>query len=40
MNAKHKNKTKYTVWMNSHFGKGLFFQKITVLSRKSSVLMG
>ena len=38
MNPKHKTKTKYRVWMKSHFGKGLFFQKIKVLSRKSSVL--
>ena len=33
-------KTKNAVWMKSHFGKGLFFQKITELSRKSCVLMG
>ena len=38
---KKKNlKTKYSVWMKSHFGKGLFFQRITVLSRKSNVLIG
>ena len=37
---KQKLKTKYTVWMKTHFGKGLFFQKITELSRKSYVLMG